>query len=307
MAREEGATAFVEQRSNPRDRLWSDFSYVASSTYREKVLGSLAQRPKLPKQLSQDTGLRIVHVSRALRELRDKGLVICLTPETKRRGRLYGITSGGSALVAYIRTSSHRYLPGGESVPAIGFVPKIRATLALQCTALLRSTKGVGATRDALLGWSVDPDRITNETWLSVDAYDEFFELVEASFGDGTYGFIRDLCSHAVPAMSAVKEQVLKLISMEALAERAPIVYNKEWNYGRLEVSTGRGWARFKHYDWEPTPAMCAMFHGTYEGVLRARRGVGTVTKTRCVRRGDELCEYYARWSRTRTLDSPSR
>ncbi len=276
--------------------MWSDFSFVASSGYREKVLRSLAGQPKLPKQISLDTSVRIVHVSRALRELRERGLTECLTPQTKARGRVYGITVNGSALIAFFRSSSHRYVPSGRGSLTTGFVPKIRASLALRCMAYLLPTKGSAPTRAALLRWSVNADELTDEVWLSVDAYDEFFELLEASFGDGSYDFIRDLCFHAVPTMSAVKEQVLKVIPLEALAERAPIVYNKEWNYGRLEVRTGRRWAAFMHYDWQPTPPMCAMFHGTYEGVLHARRTRGSVKQTRCIRMGDDHCEYRVEW-----------
>src|SRR5256712_5688861 len=104
MAREEARTELAQRHGGPRDRLWSDFSYVASSSYREKVLRSLAERPKLPKQLSQDTGLRIVHVSRALRELSDRSLTECLTPETKRRGPLSAITPTGPAPLSASRS-----------------------------------------------------------------------------------------------------------------------------------------------------------------------------------------------------------
>jgi len=297
MGRGDTRPTLAERRAaGPRDRLWSDFSYVASSSYRERVLRSLAERPKLPKQLAQDTDLRLVHVSRALRELRDRSLVECLTPEMKSRGRLYGILPSGSALVAFFRTSTHRYLPYTHGHPAIGFVPKIRGTLAVRCLAFLRATKGDAATRAALKDWSVTLDEVTESAWLPVDAYDEFFELLEASFGDGDYDFIREMSSYAVPSMSAVKEQILKAIPLEALAERAPIVYSKEWNYGRLEVEAGKRWARFSHFDWEPTPPMCALLQGCYEGVLRSRRVKGSVKKARCVRVGDDHCEYVAEW-----------
>ena len=287
----------AERRSSaPRDQLWSDFSFVASSGYREKTLRALAEGPKLPKQLSLDTSFRIAHVSRALRELRERGLVECLTPERKARGRVYGITANGSGLIAFFRNSSKRYLPSGRGTPAIGFVPKIRATLVLRCIAHLRPTKGDVATRTALREWSVNADELTEDTWLSVDAYDEFFELLEAAFGDGSYDFIRDLCFHAVPTMTSVKEQILKVIPIEALAEAAPIVYHKEWNYGRLDVKIARRSAAFLHYDWQPTPPMCAMFLGTYQGVLNARGVKGSVKKTRCVRLGDDRCEYQAVW-----------
>ncbi|MGI0148763.1 MAG: hypothetical protein ACREDF_04440, partial [Thermoplasmata archaeon] len=65
---------------------------------------------------------------------------------------------------------------------------------------------------------------------------------------------------------------------------------------GRLVVKTERRQATFCHFDWMPTASFCAMFHGTYEGVLRARGVSGTVAKTRCIRSGDDHCEYVARW-----------
>src|SRR5437879_12444974 len=81
-----------------RGHVWSDFSFVVSSGYREKVLTSLAPKPKVPRQLADETDLRVVHVSRSLRELSDRGLVECLTPEVQARGRLYGRTPDGAAL-----------------------------------------------------------------------------------------------------------------------------------------------------------------------------------------------------------------
>ena len=93
-----------------------------------------------------------------------------------------------------------------------------------------------------------------------------------------------------------VREQLTKAIPLTALAERAPIVYAKEWNYGRLEVTTERRKIVFRHYDWMPTPAMCAMFHGIYEGGLIYRGVKGKVTKTQCVRTGSDHCEYRVEW-----------
>src|SRR5438128_12114655 len=107
----------TDHPTNPmaaRGHVWSDFSFVVSSGYREKVLSSLAPKPKVPRQLAEETDLRIVHVSRALRELSDRGLVECLTPEVKARGRLYGLTPDGAALLAELN-GSRRYV-----TPAVG-------------------------------------------------------------------------------------------------------------------------------------------------------------------------------------------
>ena len=255
---------------------------------------SLSDMPKLPKQLAVDTGIRLGHVSRSLRELRLRGLVECLTPEARARGRVYGATTSGSTLIAFLHKSSSRFVPIAKQ--PVRFVPRVRATIVLQCTEFLQRAKGEAAARAALRAWSVDSDALTENDWLPVDVYDEFLELVEAAFGDGSYEFIRKMCAHAVPRVSVVKEQIMRLIPLEALAERATIAYNAEWNYGRLVVKTGKRWAAFSHYDWAPTPPMCSVIQGAYEGVLEARRVKGTVTKTRCVRSGDDHCEYLVQW-----------
>lgn len=277
-------------------RLWSDFSFVASSRYREKVISSLAAKPKLPKQLAEEMKLRPVHVSRALRELDGRGLVECLTPSASGRGRLYGLTRNGSALFAYLQSSSQRFSPFSKGVGGIGFVPKIRGEVVLRSIRYLMRAKGEATVRDALKDWSVNLEGLTDVSWLSADAFDEFHELVEAKFGDGSYEFIRSLYAHVIPSVSTIRFQILQAIPLTALAERAPVVYGKEWNYGRLEVRTGRRRALFLHYDWMPTPAFCALFQGTYEGILKARGVNGRVAKTRCVRMGDDRCEYVVEW-----------
>ena len=273
-----------------------DFSFVASSGYRERVVTALAATPKLPRQLAQDTDLRSTHVSRALRELSSRGLVECLTPSAKTHGRLYALTDPGAALVAYRQNTSRRFSHIGRDPTNLGFVPKIRAAVIIRALQFLQAARGASALKEALKDWSVNPDELTEDVWLSADAFDEFHELLESKFGDGSYDFIRKLYFHVTPAVSTVREQILKAIPLSALAERAPIVYNKEWNYGRLVVKTGRRQALFQHFDWMPTPSFCALFQGTYEGVLKMRGAVGTVTKTRCVRSGDDRCEYLVEW-----------
>ncbi len=276
---------------------WSDFSFIVSSAHREKVISRLSGRPKVPKQLSQETGLRIFHVSRALRELRDRGLVECLTPTTKGRGRLYALTGSGATLLRFLNSSSERYTPSlSNSTADFHFVPKVRASTLLRSLAYLKNTKGEAAVQQALRAWPVDPRALTEDTWLSVDHCAQFLELVEQHFGDGSYAFIRNLFAKAVVSFPTIREELTRPLPLETLAERAPIVYSKEWNFGRLAVKAARRKATFKHYDWMPTQAMCALFHGVYEGVLRARGFAGKVTKTLCVRKGDDHCEYVVEW-----------
>ncbi len=295
-------TILINVASHPNDAMesrghvWSDFSFVVSSGYREKVLTSLAPKPKVPRQLAGETDLRIAHVSRALRELSDRGLVECLTPEVRARGRLYGLTPDGAALLAELNGSRRYVTPTVRAAPAEGFVPKIRGSSVVRVLEFMRKTRGRAAVDGAIQSWSVDPDHVTEDTWISVDACAQLLDLLEAKFGDGSYGFVRRLFSEAMSTFPTVREQLTKAIPLTALAERAPIVYAREWNYGRIEVETDRRKVILRHYDWMPTPAMCAMFHGIYEGGLAFRGVHGKVTKTRCVRTGSDHCEYVVEW-----------
>lgn len=280
----------------PGTRIWEDFSFVASSSYRERVIHALAEKPKFPSDLARETRLRLVHVSRALREMDRRGLVECLSPTAKARGRIYGVTGAGAELLTYLDRSSRRFVPASaRGVPYLGFVPKIRGSSVLRLLAVLREEKG-DAADEAIRTWAVDPRGLSEDMWISVDACAELLELAESRFGDGSYAFIRSLFAKAGPSFPTVRGELARRLPLESIAERAPIVYGKEWNFGRLEVETGRRRATFRHYDWMPTPAMCAMFHGVYEGVLRWRGFEGKVTRTRCVQRGDPYCEYVAEW-----------
>lgn len=76
-------------------------SYVQMSKYRMKVLIDLKEGLKIPSLISESTGIRINHVSRALKELKDKKLIVLLNPE-KTQGRLYQITKLGKEVLKYI-------------------------------------------------------------------------------------------------------------------------------------------------------------------------------------------------------------
>jgi len=54
--------------------------------------------PVTPSEIAKGSDLYLTHVSRALREFQDKGLVECLTPKT-RVGKLYRITKLGEKIL----------------------------------------------------------------------------------------------------------------------------------------------------------------------------------------------------------------
>ena len=79
---------------------WSKCSFLLSAKNRRKILIAL-DKPKIPTELASISGLHLSHVSRALRELSNKGVVECLTPKAKV-GKLYKRTKFGDELVSYL-------------------------------------------------------------------------------------------------------------------------------------------------------------------------------------------------------------
>jgi DNA-binding transcriptional ArsR family regulator len=80
--------------------MWKDVSFVLRAKNRRKILKALDE-PKLPSQLASELRMHISHVSRALAELEEQGLVECLTPEEKI-GRLYRLTERGKEVRSQI-------------------------------------------------------------------------------------------------------------------------------------------------------------------------------------------------------------
>jgi len=76
---------------------WNAYSFILRSKNRKLVLLSLTQ-PKTPSQIARETGILLPHVSRALKELEQKGLVKCLTPNEKL-GRIYALTDLGRQIL----------------------------------------------------------------------------------------------------------------------------------------------------------------------------------------------------------------
>lgn len=85
---------------------WDEIGYIISSKYRVTVLRELAGGPATPSRIATDSNISIAHVSRALQELRDRGLVELLVPEDRRKGRIYGITDKGHEVWGEIQSEN---------------------------------------------------------------------------------------------------------------------------------------------------------------------------------------------------------
>lgn len=85
---------------------WEIIGYVISSTYRVQVLRRLEESPAPPSTIADDTGCAISHVSRALQDLREHGLVDLLVPESRKKGRIYGMTDAGREIWGMIESEN---------------------------------------------------------------------------------------------------------------------------------------------------------------------------------------------------------
>lgn len=74
---------------------WDDVSYIVSSTYRTAVCGRLAEGAATPSTIADDTDLELAHASRALKQLRGRGIVRLLVSDSRTKGRVYGMTDTG--------------------------------------------------------------------------------------------------------------------------------------------------------------------------------------------------------------------
>lgn len=73
---------------------WKKFGYLIASKYRTKITLSLTEKPKTPKEIAQELGLYISHVSSTLSDLSKEGIVKCLNPSQKK-GRIFSLTDIG--------------------------------------------------------------------------------------------------------------------------------------------------------------------------------------------------------------------
>ncbi len=82
--------------------IWDLFGYVNASTYRKKVLQSLAKNTMTPREIERTINIKISHISRALTELKEKKLAECINPSI-RKYKMYQLTKQGKDLVKRIK------------------------------------------------------------------------------------------------------------------------------------------------------------------------------------------------------------
>ena len=73
-------------------------NFVNNSSYRVKVVKSIGEDVKMPKEISEESGILQNHISNVLRQLKENEVVECINPEV-RKGRLYRLSDDGLAVL----------------------------------------------------------------------------------------------------------------------------------------------------------------------------------------------------------------
>lgn len=80
---------------------WDEISYVIASKTRRSIVVKL-DTPRTPTFLAKDLSINLANVSRALTELEEKNVVVCLTPKQKV-GKIYSLTKKGKDISVKMR------------------------------------------------------------------------------------------------------------------------------------------------------------------------------------------------------------
>lgn len=84
--------------------------YVKCSKYRYKAFITLCSSyVKIPTEIAKESGIRVNHISKVLGELVDKGLIVCLNPQS-RKGRLYQLTPLGVTVKNILVNGNQRFV-----------------------------------------------------------------------------------------------------------------------------------------------------------------------------------------------------
>jgi len=87
----------------PSEEIMDSVAAIVSSQYREYAVAALQDGPKTPTKVVEfhNDEVDMAHISRALGDLRDMGVVDLLVPEERKKGRIYGLTNDGETAAEY--------------------------------------------------------------------------------------------------------------------------------------------------------------------------------------------------------------
>ncbi|WP_462315339.1 transcriptional regulator [Methanobrevibacter sp.] len=82
------------------------FAYVNISSYRVRSVKALKGEVKTPTNIARDADIKLNHISKVLRQLKECGAAVYLN-EGAKRGRMYRLTSIGEEIADYLDNTGH--------------------------------------------------------------------------------------------------------------------------------------------------------------------------------------------------------
>lgn len=83
------------------DETLKKYAYVNISSYRAKAVKALQNEDKTPTNIAKDSGIRINHISKVLKELKECDVAVCLNEQDKKN-RIYRLTSVGEEIAKHL-------------------------------------------------------------------------------------------------------------------------------------------------------------------------------------------------------------
>lgn len=88
-----------------KDELWELIGFIKVSPIRYQTLLTLRNGYLMPSEIAKSTNYRTTQISNALKDLKEKDLVVCMN-EKARKGRLYQNTELGFKVIELIEKRS---------------------------------------------------------------------------------------------------------------------------------------------------------------------------------------------------------
>jgi len=85
-----------------KDHLYEDLGFILAGSTRRIIMDLLNQGFLTPSMLAAESKIPLSHVSRSLKELSERELVICKTPE-RNKGRIYELTEYGVTVLLKLK------------------------------------------------------------------------------------------------------------------------------------------------------------------------------------------------------------
>ena len=81
---------------------WNLLGFIKASQYRKRIILILDRGNKTPKEISDSAKYPISHVSQTLKILREREIIICLTPDL-HKGKIYSLTELGKSMAIELK------------------------------------------------------------------------------------------------------------------------------------------------------------------------------------------------------------